>query len=317
MAEVILNLLPVTESEKKEFQQIAPEATHWYARRSTVTPEQLAQATILFGWPRPSDLQRAPNLKWFQTMWAGSDEYIHAIPEGVLLTSSSGSNKRSVAEHMLSCTLALCRRLPQYRDSQRAAVWQDEGPMKSLFQSTVLVLGTGNIGSLYGSMCQKLGAYTIGVKRRVTQPVEGFDELFSMEQLDFLLPRADVVALILPHSPQTEGLMTWERLSLLKDDAILLNCGRGSVLDHDALAALMQGGKLWGAALDVTQPEPLPQDSPLWQIPNLLITPHVAGGMRLEHTRRACIELAQENLRRFQAGEPLKNLVFPAPEATC
>ena len=130
-----------------------------------------------------------------------------------------------------------------------------------------------------------------------------------MDELDALLPQADVVALALPHSPQTAGLMDGRRIALMKDDAILISAGRGSVLNQEALAAAMGGGKLWGAALDVTSPEPLPPDSPLWDLPNLLLTPHVAGGMRLELTRRRCVEMAQENLRRYLAGEKLVNLV--------
>ena len=130
-----------------------------------------------------------------------------------------------------------------------------------------------------------------------------------MEQTDQWLPQADVVALVLPHSPGTVHFMNRERLALLKDDAVLLSAGRGTVLDQEALAQAMGAGKLWGAALDVTEPEPLPADSPLWDIPNLLITPHVAGGMRLEVTRKNCIDLALDNLRRYQSGEPLRNLV--------
>ena len=311
MSEYILNLLPVTQAEKEEFQAIAPDARHVWARRSTVTREQLAQATILLGWPKVPEVKYAVNLKWFQTMWAGTDEYEGEgiLPPGIIFTSSSGSNSLSVAEHMLSCLLALCRRLPTYRDSQRAHVWEDEGAMKSVFGSTVLVAGAGHIGAAFAKRCQLLGASTIGVKRKVTGPVEGFDQLFPMEELDRLLPQADVVALVLPHSPQTVGLMDEGRIAKMKDDAILLSCGRGSVLDQDALARAMAGGKLWGAALDVTEPEPLPQDSPLWDIPNLLLTPHVAGGMRLEITRRTCVQMAQDNLRRYLAGEPLVNRV--------
>ena len=311
MSEYILNLLPVTQAEKEEFQAIAPDARHVWARRSTVTREQLAQATILLGWPKVPEVKYAVNLKWFQTMWAGTDEYEGEgiLPPGIIFTSSSGSNSLSVAEHMLSCLLALCRRLPTYRDSQRAHVWEDEGAMKSVFGSTVLVAGAGHIGAAFAKRWQLLGASTIGVKRKVTGPVEGFDQLFPMEELDRLLPQADVVALVLPHSPQTVGLMDEGRIAKMKDDAILLSCGRGSVLDQEALARAMVGGKLWGAALDVTEPEPLPQDSPLWDIPNLLLTPHVAGGMRLEITRRTCVQMAQDNLRRYLAGEPLVNRV--------
>ena len=309
MSETILNLLPLHEGEREEFEAIAPDAAHVYARSSTVTPEQLAAATVIFGWPRAEFMKQAVSLKWFQTMWAGTEEYAGFLPEGILFTSSSGSNSRSVAEHMLTGLMAVCRRLPAYLDSQRAHVWKDEGPMKTILGGTVLVLGAGNVGSTFAGLCQGLGAKTIGLKRTVTGPVAGFDEVRPMDELDALLPQADVVALTLPHSPQTAGLMNTDRIARMKDDAILISAGRGSVLDQDALVRAMTAGKLWGAALDVTDPEPLPENSPLWDVPNLLLTPHVAGGLRLEITRRKCVEMAQENLRRYLAGEPLKNLV--------
>ena len=309
MSEVILNLLPLVEGEKEEFEAIAPDAEHIYTGRRKVTPEEIDRATVIFGWPRARDVANAKNLKWFQTMWAGSDEYLDFMPEGATLTSSTGSNRRSVAEHMFACTLSLCRRLPAYRDSQRAHVWEDEGAMKTLLDATVLVVGAGNIGATYADMCRKLGAKTIGLKRTAS-PVEGFDEVYSVDMLDELIPQADVVALIMPHNPQSIGLMSEARINAMKDDAILISSGRGSVLDQDALVRAMQGGKLWGAALDVTEPEPLPADHPLWDIPNLLLTPHVAGGMRLEITRRACIQMAQDNLKRYLKGEKLKNLVI-------
>ena len=181
--------------------------------------------------------------------------------------------------------------------------------MKCVRGSTVLVVGAGHIGSTFAAMCQGLGARTLGLKRTVRGTVEGFDQVFPMERLDDLLPQADIVVLVVPHSPQTEGLMDARRLRLMKEDAILLSMGRGSVLDQEALAAVMGEGRLWGAALDVTVPEPLPQDSPLWTIPNLIITPHSAGGMRLEVTRANCVRQALDNLNRWQAGKPLENLV--------
>ena len=309
MSEYILNLLPLHEGEREEFEAIAPGAVHVCAGRRTVTPEQLAAATVIFGWPRAESMKQAVSLKWFQTMWAGTEEYAGFLPEGILFTSSSGSNSRSVAEHMLTGLMAVCRRLPAYLDSQRAHVWKDEGPMKTVLGGTVLVLGAGNVGSTFAGLCQGLGAKTIGLKRTVTGPVAGFDEVRPMDELDALLPQADVVALTLPHSPQTAGLMNADRIARMKDDAILISAGRGSVLDQDALVRAMTAGKLWGAALDVTDPEPLPDNSPLWDVPNLLLTPPVAGGLRLEITRRKCVEMAQENLRRYLAGEPLKNLV--------
>lgn len=311
MQEIILNLLPLKPEEKEPFEALAPQAVHVYARRSTATPEQLAQATVILGAPRPDALYQAGKLRWMQSMWAGTDEYTAPgiLPEGVILTSSAGSNSQSVAEHMLACLLAVCRRLPQCRDNQRAGHWEDVGNMRTICGATVLVVGAGHIGSYFGRLCQGLGARTVGLKRNTAQRVDGMDELYGMERLDELLPQADVVALSLPQTPETVGLMDAQRLSRFKEGAILLSMGRGSVLDQDALTRALEQGRLWGAALDVTDPEPLPADHPLWRAPNLLITPHVAGGMRLEITRQNCIRMALENLRRYLAGQPLCQVV--------
>ena len=310
MSDVILNLLPVREEEKAAFQAAAPEAVHLYAGRRTATPEQFAQATIVMGWPRPNMLAQAPRLRWFHCMWAGTDWYTDVLPPSVLLTSSAGTNSQSVAEHMLASLLALYRKLPTCRDQQRAHAWIDVGNMKSLAGATVLVAGAGHVGSAFAQLCKALGAgRTIGLKRTAAGPVPGFDQVCPMEQTDALLPQADVVALVLPHAPETVSFLNRERLALMKEDAVLLSAGRGTAVDQAALAEAMGAGRLWGAALDVTEPEPLPADSPLWDIPNLLITPHVAGGMRLEVTRKNCIDLALNNLMRYQRGEPLLNLV--------
>lgn len=311
MSEYILNLLPLQDHERAAFEAAAPDAVHVYAGRRTATPEQFAQATIIFGWPRPKDLAQCGNLKWFQTMWAGSEEYTAPgiLPPGAILTSSTGTNAQSVAEHMLSSLLALCRKLPQCRDNQLKAQWIDVGNMKTIAGATVLVVGAGHIGSEFAWRCRALGAHTIGLKRNVSRPLEGFDELATMDKLDDLLPEADVVALCLPHSPATAGLMDAHRLGLMKQDSVLLSAGRGSVLDQDALVEVMRSGRLWGAALDVTTPEPLPSDHPLWSVPNLLLTPHVAGGMRLEITRKNCVQLALDNLKRYLAGQPMGNLI--------
>jgi len=311
MSDYILNLLPLHPEDREAFQKTAPDATHIYARRSAVTPQQLNQATVILGAPKPEDLVHCHCLKWMQTMWVGTEEYTAPgiLPPGVLLTNSAGSNSQSVAEHMLACLLALCRKLPQCRDNQRQGRWVDVGNMKTISGATVLVVGAGNVGSQFAQRCRALGAHTVGLNRSARQ-VPGFDELYPLhDRLDDLLPQADVVALVLPHSPETAGLMDARRLGRMKEDAILLSAGRGSVLDQDALAEALRAGRLWGAALDVTQPEPLPPDHPLWTIPNLLLTPHVAGGMRLEITRKNCIRQALENLKRYVSGQPLCNLI--------
>jgi len=156
-------------------------------------------------------------------------------------------------------------------------------------------------------MCKSLGARTVGVRRDPSRGVESIDRMCAMEELDGQLPLADVVALTLPHSPQTSGLLNRTRLFGMKRDAILLNGGRGSAIDCLALAEALESGRLWGAGLDVTDPEPLPREHPLWRCANALITPHTAGGNHLPGIERRVAQIALDNLKRYLRGEPLHN----------
>lgn len=311
MSEILLNMLPLEGDEAAAFEAVLPDAEHIYAGRRSVTPEQLARATIIMGWPRVAAVAQAKNLKWLHSLFSGVDEYTGAnvLPPDVTLTTSTGTNSQSVAEHTLACLLALCRKLHAYRDYQTAHRWVDEGAVRTISGATVLVVGAGSVGRRFAGLCKALGATTIGLRRSAGDPGAEFDELRTLPELDTLLPQADVVGLFLPHSPETQGLFDRARIGRMKPGSILLSAGRGTVLDQDALADALRDGHLWGAAADVTVPEPLPADHPLWDAPNLILTPHVAGGMRLPVTRKNCIELALENLRRYTAGEALINRV--------
>ena len=197
------------------------------------------------------------------------------LPEGVLLTCSTGVYGHSVSKHLFAMLLALMKRLPQYRDQQRQAQWRDLGQARSLLDAEVLMVGTGDLGTSFARLCRALGAHTTGVRRDPARPAQGIQRIYGLSELDELLPRADVVALALPQSPKTVGLFGRERLLRLKEDAILLNGGRGSAVDCAALAEVLESGRLWGAGLDVTDPEPLPPEHPLWRQPQALIThPH-------------------------------------------
>lgn len=195
------------------------------------------------------------------------------LPEGVLLTCSTGVYGHSVSKHLFAMLLALMKRLPQYRDQQRQAQWRDLGQARSLLDAEVLMVGTGDLGTSFARLCRALWAHTTGVRRDPARPAQGIQRIYGLSELDELLPRADVVALALPQSPKTIGLFGRERLLRLKEDAILLNGGRGSAVDCAALAEVLESGRLWGAGLDVTDPEPLPPEHPLWRQPRVLITP--------------------------------------------
>ena len=314
--DVILNFLRLTEAEREAFQTAAPNAQHLFRPVAdqtkdarTAPQDELARATVIIGCPPAGEMGKCPNLKWLQTWSAGVAPYLApgVLPEGCMLSSAVGCYGPAVSEHMLSAALALMKKLPAYRDNQNAHSWADEGIVKSFEGATVLMLGTGDIGSHFAQLAKALGAHTMGLNRHPEKPVAGMDELHPLSDLDQWLPQADVVAMSLPETPETYHLMDERRLRLMKPDAILVNAGRGSGVDDLALADVLNSGHLWGAALDVTEPEPLPADHPLWTCKNLLLTPHTAGGDKLDATIRRIAALSLENLKRYLAGEELRN----------
>lgn len=316
--EKILNLLPLTKTEQLEFLAAAPgceQVFHPTDNMSVLFPPSPADwfvgKTIILGNPSPADLTHATDLKWLQTWSAGTDAYNRPgiLPPNALLTSATGAYGQSVSEHMLAMLLSLMKKLPLYRDGQFSGSWQDLGAVKTLVGAKVLLLGTGDLGSSFALLCKALGAYTIGLRRYSSKPAPGVDEMHALSEVDSFLPQADVVAMTLPGTQDNRHFMDERRLSLMKKDAILINAGRGRCVDTDALTSALQNGNLWGAGLDVTQPEPLPQDHPLWQCPNVFITPHIAGGEHLSITRDRIVSIALENLRNYLAGQPLRNRV--------
>lgn len=314
--ETILNFLRLTEAEREAFRAAAPDAEHLFRPVAdqtkdarTAPDEELGRATVIIGCPPAGEMSKCPNLKWLQTWSAGVAPYLApgVLPEGCMLSSAVGCYGPAVSEHMLASVLSLMKKLPAYRDNQTARRWKDEGIVKSFDGTTVLLLGTGDIGSHFARMAKALGGHTVGLNRHPETPVEGIDQLHPLSELDQWLPTADVVAMSLPETPQTIHLMDSRRLSLMKSDAILVNAGRGSGVDCMALAETLKAGRLWGAALDVTEPEPLPAGHPLWDCPNLLLTPHSAGGDKLDATIRRIAALSLDNLKKYLAGEELRN----------
>ena len=307
----ILNLLSLTPAEKEAFLAAAPGVSQRFAAAGDLDAADYAGAEVILGNPPPAALKGAAGLRWLHTRSAGVDAYTApgVLPEGVLLTCSTGAYGHSVSEHLFAMLLALMKRLPQYRDQQMQARWQDLGRARTLLDAQVLVVGTGDLGASFARLCLALGAHTAGVRRDPARPADGIQRMYGFSELDELLPRADVVALTLPQSPETAGLFGRERLLRLKEDAILLNGGRGSVVDCAALAEVLESGRLWGAGLDVTDPEPLPPEHPLWRQPRALITPHAAGGDHLPDTARRIAAIALDNLGRYLRGEPLRNQV--------
>ena len=312
--ERIVNCLELNDEQRARFVEALPGyeqifAPYGVCRDGTkLTRADYEAAVIILGNPPAEVLAGCAKLRLLHTLSAGVDRYLEpgVLPEGTHLAGCSGAWGPSIAEHMFAMLLALMKRLPAYRDQQRAGDWNNLGREKTLMGARVLVVGTGDLGSSFAMRCKALGASTVGIRRDAAKSAEGVDEMHSFDDLDSQLPMADVVALLLPHTSETAGLLDARRLALLKDDAILLNGGRGTAVDCLALSETLGQGRLWGAGLDVTSPEPLPADHPLWQQDRVIITPHTAGG-HLDDTRERIVEIILENLRRYFAGEKLRN----------
>jgi phosphoglycerate dehydrogenase-like enzyme len=288
-----------------------------YDASAPVPDEHLdAEALVIWG-SSGADIcaiaDRMPRLRWVQTLAAGPDSVLAAgFPDDVVITAGSGLHDRTVAEHALALVLALVRRLPASGRAQAEHRWADElggvqplhptGPVTTLIDADVLIWGFGHIGQTLAPMLRLLGARVRGVARAVGERA-GFP-VVAAEQLDAELGRTDILIMILPSAPATTRALDAGRLAALPTHAHVVNVGRGSTVDEPALIAALTGGRIAGAALDVTSTEPLPVDSPLWDTPNLLLTPHAAGGRPV-----GADELISHNVAALLAGRNLRNVV--------
>lgn len=304
----ILVTPPVNEKHRALLESACPGGRFRYIPYADVKREDVEAAAVIIGNVPREFLKGADKLHLLHLNTAGADGYPEAMPERAILTNSSGAYGLAISEHMLGMLLAVKKKLYLYWNDQKDCLWRDEGGVSSIEDAVVLSVGMGDIGGEFLRKCKALGAYTIGVRRTPRAKPDFADELYTLDAIDELLPRADVVALSLPSGPATNGLMDERRLRLMKRGAVLINVGRGSAVDTDALVSVCSEG-LIRAALDVTDPEPLPAEHPLWHTPNAYITPHISGFFHLPQTLDRIVAIGAENLKRIVAGEPLLNAV--------
>lgn len=255
-------------------------------------------------------LEAAPNLSWLQLVSAGYEGVEAAgLAPHIQLTGPGEGISASVAEHAIALLWAIARGLPQSFVQQSERRW-DRGvtaQMSVLRGRTLVLLGLGAIGGRIAALARAIGMRVVGVTRSGA-PHAAVDESLPLASLDEALGRADAVILSLPSSPSTRGLMDARRIGLLRPHVLLVNVGRGELIDQPALIAALEDGRLGGAALDVADPEPPHAEDPVWTAPRLLITPHVAGAG--DPAAMACIARAvAENAHRFAVGEPLLNRI--------
>jgi len=267
------------------------------------------------GWNGPAleaILAAAPRLEWLHQRGAGIDRIPGAVLQAstIVLTNGSGNHAPNIAEHVLALMLAFARGLPALVRAQQASRWAPPTPREvfELGGQTLAVLGTGAIGTELATRAAALGLDVIGVRRRADgERPPAFRRVLTIAELDAALAVADHVAIALPLTAATRGLFDARRFAAMKRGAHLYNVGRGPIVDQAALLEALRAGQLAGAGLDVTDPEPLPADSPLWREPNVLITAHSSGNTPRSRERYHALLL--ENLRRWLTGEPLLNAI--------
>jgi phosphoglycerate dehydrogenase-like enzyme len=260
-----------------------------------------------FLW-RNTLLDVAPKLRFVQSISAGTDQFDKALfrARGVRLASAQGANERAVAEHALALILALRRHVHLGRDAQRDRRWR---PMitdprareQEIGGSRALIVGFGRIGQRVGRLLKAFGCHVTGLRREAAPLPDAADEVRTIAELHAMLQAADIVVLTCPLTPETTGLIGGAALQRMKPTSILINVARGRVVDEPALTEALQVGRIAGAGLDVTSEEPLPASSPLWSMPNVLITPHSAG--ETGRYEANVINLLEGNLARLWSGE--------------
>lgn len=269
------------------------------------------EAEILVGNFSPLEVKEYSNLKMMISTWAGVDAFIKkdVLNDNVILCSGANSHNEEVAEHMFVTLLMMEKKLHLYRNNQYANKWKDEGKVKSICDETVLILGLGKIGNELAKLLKSVGIKVIAIKRDISFKPAYVDELYTMDELDELLPRVDALLNILPSTNETHHMFTLEKFKLMKPDALLINAGRGDFIDTNVLIEVLDQRIIRGIGQDVFEKEPLPEDSPLWKYDNLVITPHVAGFFHLDKCRQKWVDMVKENLRRYINNEELINLI--------
>lgn len=305
--------VPVNEKQKRFLLEAAGTGTYemTFLDRKGLKAEDLADAGVIIGNVPQEFLKECRSLEWLQLDSAGAETYTvpGVMPKGAYLTNASGAYGLAISEYMIGALFALQKKLFRYHDNMKTHSWSDEGHVTSVWGSRTLVVGLGDIGSEFARKMNALGSRVTGIRKHYAVKPDYVDAVYPMDSLPELLKEADIVAVTLPGTKENEKLFDEEMFSNMKSSALFLNVGRGSIVVTDDLMHALNDGIIAGAAIDVVDPEPLPQNSALWDAENILITPHISGQYHLPETLERIVRISAENLRLFAEGKPLKNIV--------
>jgi phosphoglycerate dehydrogenase-like enzyme len=301
----------------KRLAETVPDANVVIAEDEATAAREIVDAEAAFGWLGKDLLAKAKNLRWLQAPQAAPAAgyyYPELVNHSLSVTNFREIYNDHIGAHILAFVLAFARGLHMYIPQQLRREWKksplEAGDVMHLPETTALIVGVGGIGAEAARLLAAFGVTVLATDARRTTKPEGVAELHPPEALDELLPRADFVILTVPHTPATEGFFNRARFKRMKKTGYFINIGRGMTTKLDDLVAALKAGEIAGAALDVYEVEPLPSDHPLWDFPNVILTPHTAGYSPAIARRH--LETLVENVGRFARGEPLLNVVDKA-----
>ena len=297
---------PVTDDRKHLLEKTGVEIT--FIEKQEVTPEVLQGAEIIFGNLSPQLINTIDSIRWVQLDSAGADSY-KGLRDDITLTNCSGAYGEAISEHMLGCVLAVEKNLYAYHDRQKERSWESLGSVPVMRNLKVLCVGMGDIGSSFAQKMHLLGCTVYGVRRSVHDVPDYIETMYTMDNMNDILSECDIVALSLPQTSETIGMFDYQRLSMTKKDAVIINVGRGSAIVSTDLVRIMKEGHLKAACLDVTEHEPLSKNNPLWTCPGVYITPHISGRFNAEVTYDKVLDIFSTNLEHYLNHEPLEHIV--------
>ncbi len=277
---------------------------------------EVVDAEIVFGYLTSAQYTAARSLRWIHTLDAGMEGLFNAVPQiaesAVLVTNARGAGAPMIGEHAIALMLALSRQLPRFEHDRRDHRWDQDGALETveyLGDKTVGLVGFGMSGRETAWRARALGMNVIALDRHAVIGEPIVDTVWTLDRLPDLLRESDYVVVTAPYTPENEGMIGVAELALMKPTARLIVTSRGRLVDHAALIAALREGRIAGAGLDSVSQEPLPAESELWDLPNLILTPHIAGNAEKVLLDRRTFEQFEENLRRYVNGQPLLNVV--------
>ena len=311
----VLVMSPCSNGDKKYLSSAGSDFSFVYIdeNSSTDLKKEIQRAEIIIGEPEIDMIQGAPDLKFIQMTMAGTDKYTRTegFPKHIMLANASGAFGGVISQYTVGAILNICHKFYAYRDNQKQSLWKDMGVETSLSGKRVLIIGAGNIGSSVAAKLSVFGTINIGIRRNIKDIPPCFSQMHTLDELDEQLPLADIVVACIPNSDYTYHLFDEKKFRLMKSDAIFVNVGRGALVVQEDLVKVLKSGHLKGAALDVTDPEPLPEDDPLWKIENVIITPHISGKSfgHAQEITDSIYHICVENLINYKEHRPIKNLI--------